>query len=70
MAEKKRFQKQKLNKKEIKEKEKKAGILRKVGQGAAGAVVVGAGYVVKKAGPAVVKNAPKAVAVVRNIIKL
>jgi hypothetical protein len=70
MSEKRRFQKKKLNKTVIKEKEKKAGRMRLIGKGAIGGGLIGLGMLAKKAGPAVVENAPKALAAAKQFIKL
>lgn len=70
MAEKQRFQRQNLNTEEIKEKENKARIIRKIGKGAIGGVAIVAAYVGKKALPVVAENAPKALAVAKKIIRL
>lgn len=59
MSEKKRFQKQSLNKEKIQKVEKKAGPLRKIGGAALSAIAIGSVYVAKKAGPVVLDVAKK-----------
>lgn len=70
----KRFEKKKLNKKELKDTEKKAGIVRKAAYAAGTGAAAGLGLAVKKFGPvavnAVKKGAPVALKAAKNIVKL
>jgi hypothetical protein len=65
----KRFEKKKLNKKELKDTEKKAGIVRKAAYAVGTVSVAGIGMAAKKIGPVAVNAAKKAGPVALNAAK-